>query len=316
MASLFIIGNGFDLAHELRTSYEDFRLYLLSQYPDASADEFIVPEGSLMPDGGIGYDDDEVVGFLLSFLSSAESKGDRWSDLENTLGTLDYGWCFDDLPEMLDRDGDRNMWHEVHNNEDRAEDLVIPMLRIADLFSDWINTIDISTVKPRSRFVRLIDMEQDHFLSFNYTETLEKVYGVERVSHIHGKQGEKLVFGHGNDTDYYESYMSRHTGAESALQRIQESLKKNTAKAIRDHRSFFRKLAASPIDRIYSYGFSYSEVDRVYIGEICSCMSTGPITWYLHRRDREPSGFVDRRRQYEMVIRSLGFSGKFAVYRA
>ena len=34
MGSLFIIGNGFDLAHGLPTAYKIFRRYILNQYPD------------------------------------------------------------------------------------------------------------------------------------------------------------------------------------------------------------------------------------------------------------------------------------------
>lgn len=32
MANLFIIGNGFDLANNLKTSYDDFRTFLLDNY--------------------------------------------------------------------------------------------------------------------------------------------------------------------------------------------------------------------------------------------------------------------------------------------
>lgn len=35
MTKLIIIGNGFDLAHRIPTSYNDFRKYLLKKYPDA-----------------------------------------------------------------------------------------------------------------------------------------------------------------------------------------------------------------------------------------------------------------------------------------
>lgn len=40
----FIIGNGFDLARGLKTSYEDFRAYLQEEYPAADADEFVMPD--------------------------------------------------------------------------------------------------------------------------------------------------------------------------------------------------------------------------------------------------------------------------------
>lgn len=52
MKNLFIIGNGFDLAHNLKTSYEDFHKYLKNKYPQANEEKFIQPEVITMPDGG------------------------------------------------------------------------------------------------------------------------------------------------------------------------------------------------------------------------------------------------------------------------
>ena len=53
---LFIIGNGFDRAHNLPTSYWDFRKYILTRYPDAESYYFI-PESTLMPKGNEEYDE-------------------------------------------------------------------------------------------------------------------------------------------------------------------------------------------------------------------------------------------------------------------
>ena len=35
MSSLFITGNGFDIAHGIPTTYADFRNYVIDQYPEA-----------------------------------------------------------------------------------------------------------------------------------------------------------------------------------------------------------------------------------------------------------------------------------------
>ncbi len=54
MKRLFIIGNGFDRAHNLPTSYWDFRKYIMTRYPDAESHYFI-PECTLMPKGNEEY---------------------------------------------------------------------------------------------------------------------------------------------------------------------------------------------------------------------------------------------------------------------
>lgn len=40
-SKLFNIGNGFDLAHGLNTRYDDFRIYLEQEYPDAEANYYV-----------------------------------------------------------------------------------------------------------------------------------------------------------------------------------------------------------------------------------------------------------------------------------
>ena len=52
MAKLFIIGNGFDSAHKLKTSYNHFREYLLSNNPEINMEELIIPEEIHDKDGG------------------------------------------------------------------------------------------------------------------------------------------------------------------------------------------------------------------------------------------------------------------------
>jgi hypothetical protein len=88
MASLFIIGNGFDLAHGLKTSYEDFHQYLKYCYHITDENIYSVPGETMGNHGETIYDDDEVVNFLNSTISDAEYNGDNWSDVETTLGTL------------------------------------------------------------------------------------------------------------------------------------------------------------------------------------------------------------------------------------
>lgn len=309
MKSLFIIGNGFDLAHGIKSSYEDFHQYLKAEYPDADGDEFTMPESTSMQDGGEEFDDDMVVSYLLRLISNTEPNGDKWSDLENSLGVLDFGEWLDDIPEILDEDGDPDLWKNSYNMEDASSNLVVPTITINKLFSDWINVIKIEgRIRKKADFEALINRNNDLFLTFNYTKTLEILYQTENVCHIHGEQGSDLLFGHGNDTDFNDDNMSKHTGSENALQRIQDSLRKDTTGAIKNHQEFFDNLSSS-IDKIYCYGFSFSKVDEVYIQEICNSLSTDNIIWYLNDYDT-----LNQREQYEDIIDSCGFRGQFSTY--
>lgn len=303
MKKLFIIGNGFDVAHKLPTKYSDFQNYLKENYPDASDEYLIVPESFIMLDGGEGYNDDEVVGFLLKIITETEDIGEAWSDLENTLGYLNFDECFDDWNTY---DDDDNEWHKVYINEDTAANVSGAVKMIKEYFSDWIETIEIFDTEQKTKFYNLIDHNNDLFLTFNYTKTLEEVYEVKNVYHIHGKQGGKLIFGHGNDIDYYDEYMNRNIGSENQLSELQMSLKKDTQTIINQNKALFKTLGE--VDEIYSYGFSFSDVDMVYIREICSASPTENIVWYINDYDREKFDV------FKEKIIGCGFNGKFDMF--
>lgn len=300
MGKLFIIGNGFDLAHGLKTSYEDFHKYLKDNYPNAKINDYLIPESRTMPDGAEVYKDEEVVGVILNIISEAED-GEMWSDLENTLGYLNFDNYLDDYPEFEDD------WEEANNNEDRAIQLAGAIREITDYFSKWINKIKISKeICKKNDFEKLLDKDC-FYLNFNYTRTLEILYEVKNVCHIHGQQGEQLLFGHGNEIDYFDEYMESHIGSEGPLTELHHTLKKDTNKAIKDNYSFFNSLPSS-IDSIYSYGFSFSKVDEIYIKEICDKLPTKNVVWYLNKFDDS------KHEQYMKLIKSCGFQGGFHIY--
>lgn len=225
MNNLFIIGNGFDLSHGMKTSYEHFRLYLKENYPNASFDG-CVPEGITTPDGDISYAAIDTVGFLIEVISNAEPDGEKWSDLETSIGYLDLDEYLDDWSD------DDNEWHKVYRNQDVASNLTGTILEITGYFSEWVDTIEVDEFIPKRSFFELINGEEDFFLTFNYTQTLESLYNAVNICHVHGEQGGELLFGHGNDKDYTDKYIGEYTGAEDYILDMQRKLRKDTSGAI------------------------------------------------------------------------------------
>lgn len=272
---LFIIGNGFDLSHNLKTTYEDFHEYLRNNY-NYKENLFNIPESSILPDGSKKYDDDEVVTILMDLISQAEGIGENWSDIETSLGLLDYDVYLDTYDDVyVDEDGDDgdNLWKSAYLYEDISADLNNCTVEIKELFSDWVNTIDIDNCAPKHKFLDLINVEKDIFLTFNYTTVLEDIYDVKNVFHIHGIQGGRIIIGHGEERENFEN---KYIGSEHSLQQIHEDLKKNTNELIKTCRLF--KINFSDIDEIYSYGFSFSKVDMPYIEGICNKVNTKNVT--------------------------------------
>lgn len=310
MSKLFIIGNGFDSAHCLATSYEEFRKYLCNTYMNGnSGEDYIpmVPAVTIGPKGEAIFDMEEVAEFLIYLISIAEPDGNKWSDLEASLGRLDYDEAFDMLPEELDDYGDINYWRESYNNEDMASNLYTVVSYVKDLFAEWVDEIDIETAKAKQGFLGLIEPE-DIFLTFNYTETLEEVYGIneDHVCHIHGKQGENILFGHGNTKDYTDEYMRKNVGSENSLSELDNFLKKDTEQALKEHKLFFDGID-DKIKEVYSIGFSFADVDLIYMKEICRRLSADTV-WYLNNYN--PLDIP----MFQTKLRKCGFKGRFATF--
>ncbi|MFP7442915.1 bacteriophage abortive infection AbiH family protein [Bacillus infantis] len=309
MVNLFVIGNGFDLDHKLETSYNHFRDYLISVYPEIKMDELIVPNEKNLPDGGIEYDDVEVLSMLFYLINMAEQNEEKWSNIETALGYLDFSEAFDGFDDILDKDGDIDMWKTAYRNEDLSSQLIIPTTKIQNFFWKWVNSISIHSASPKNDFIKLLK-DDDQFLSFNYTETLEVVYDIspEDICHIHGKQYEEIYFGHGNKENYYDRYMQSHIGSQDGLSNIDEQLRKKTDKALEENLGFFESLRDANINKIYSYGFSFNEVDAIYFLEIFKQIDTENVTWYFNDFDKSNIGI------YMEFLKNCGFKGNFNTF--
>lgn len=321
MTKLFLIGNGFDISHGLKTKYEHFKKYLLRKHPEISMDEFVTPTANYDKDGGISYDEVEVLSMLFSLITSAEYSAHRaskdksikyngeWNEIEKSLGLLDFSEAFDFIDDVLDEDGDVNLFKTSNVNEDIAAGLVIPTITIQKYFTEWINSINLDSVEPKLDFKKLISQD-DLFLTFNYTDTLQEVYDIsdDNICHIHGRQNEEIFFGHGNTQNYYEVYMQKNIGSEYSLTKIDNQLRKQTQVALENNYDFFEQLESNNINKIYSYGFSFSGVDAIYIEEIFQRINTQNVIWYLNDFDKNIIGNQINH------LKNLGFNGHFNTF--
>ncbi|PTU87345.1 hypothetical protein BUZ62_04635 [Staphylococcus pasteuri] len=312
MNKLFIIGNGFDISHQLPTTYADFRDFLISEY-DLTTFNFeeitgISPEPIELPDGGIDYDEKDIVKFLICLIDKTDySTENNWSKLEEDLAYLDFEELFPDREDHLDKDGDINYWHVANINEDTSANLIKPTIHIKKLFADWVQSIEVSDAKSKQDFKELIN-KSSLFLSFNYTETLEKVYQIknEDICYIHGNQYEEIQFGHGDKIGRYDEHSQRNIGTENNLSTIDKLLLKDTEDILQNHIDFFNSL--NNIEEVYSYGFSYGDVDDIYIETIIKNLNTEKVTWYFNDYDKENHKF------YKDKIISFDFKGDFDIF--
>lgn len=309
MTNLFVLGNGFDLAHDLKTSYNDFRKYLLSKHPELTIDILVTPRGVTQPDGDVHYDEREVLSLIFYLISQAEGDTTDWNDIETSLGMLDFTEAFDWHEPQLDKEGDVDWGKMSKMYEDIARELVIPTTAIQNLFAEWVQTIRTYEVEPKEEFEQLLS-EDDLYLTFNYTDTLQMAYEVseDSVCHIHGCQYEPIHFGHGNQVDRTDEYMGDFFGSQDHLFEIDEALRKKSEEAIADHADFFDDLRERTIRNIYSYGFSFNGVDEIYLKELCECIETKNVTWHFHDYNNE------EHERFQTTLTRCGFKGAFSSF--
>ncbi len=219
------------------TSYENFREYLLENYPDSAKEtpSFNITSRT-MPDGDEVFDDDEAVAFLMHVISNAEKEGDYWCDIETSLGHLDFGEFSDEISYLFEEedDDDNFIRDDTFRREDASRSFRMVTMTIKDYFSDWIDSIEISEVIPKHLLQGLFSNEENHFLNFNYTKVLEQIYGVKEVTHIHGVVDGDIIIGHG--VEYNFDHDDGDFNYE--LRELHDSLRKPTTKSCRNINPF------------------------------------------------------------------------------
>lgn len=314
MSSLFIIGNGFDIAHGIPTAYKYFRNYIINRYPDSL----------LFRDTTVSIEEykdlpiDEVAAEALLYAMDHAS-GEDWNDFEDALSRIHF---YDKLPEYSGERHEEGTYE--HQQEVTAFLMIAGMISGAladsasacwqEFFSSWIKTVEniveSGEIHPHEALASLFADPDARFMTFNYTKTLQHVYGVKVVKHLHNRVGQTLIFGHGVDDVWYkEPEGDRPSFGSSDLEDFLASLKKDTTKQLQKYHAFFKKLGTD-IEKVYSYGFSYSKVDSPYIKEVIRRISPD-ATWCFTEHEAKNSKEFGKKKS---KLRRYGFKGKFDVF--
>lgn len=233
---LIVVGNGFDLANELPTSYEDFRLFLKCR------------------------NDLSVLSLEKLFPKKINGKMLLWSDFE----------------EALARPNKRqlNELHELMNTLEENHTWLVDILR--DTFVKWIEDIcfygptQLDKTHPFYSYLK----KDNLYLSFNYTETLERFYDIQNVLHIHGcpiHNGEEthdcVVFGH-------RPIKTKNTYVLST--------EKPVGELITRYNNWFKALSKKVDGDIVVIGLSCSEVDQLYLKRISISLPNNNWVFFYH----------------------------------
>jgi possible abortive phage resistance mechanism len=293
---LFIIGNGFDIAHDLKTNYLYFKKFvyqqaygkdkLLESLQSESTiklylerldyqilediDDVSIPEIQMAPDGGDLYPDDvELYKLLYQLMCQITETEKFWSDFEEKLA--DFDKVSIDTMDFLDSDGDLNGFLMANNANELGETLAnyvlyslnkLFKLWIEETYSDWMDRILTKSDESRSKLLKDTVMRNSDaiFINFNYTKTLEDLYGIpeEQVFHLHGViGGEEFIFGHGFDDEVSDF---NPLDVASYLEEVVMKLKKPVDNVLSNYAELFEKLSC--VKEIYFIGFGIRSEDN------------------------------------------------------
>lgn len=298
--NLYIIGNGFDQHHDIPCGFPNFKSWVMEHH----------------------------AGFFFQLTQVYDKAWENcwWSDFENSLAQLNISYYANIKGNMYDpeyiKDGSIDEKTEYASQKVLKEFSLIKDSLRTD-FQKWL--IEAYEKCNKDKKIQLYD-EDSVFLSFNYTRTLEDIYGIkpEQIFHIHGiiDDLDSMIVGHGLGltelNDILERQKPRVLGevinkkfnlmtrlqmvtprhkelaTASALESIY-SLKKDIDGCIKNNIQFFDVIL--DVKRIFVYGFSFSSIDMPYLEKIIR--RTKPethwmISWYSQDDKRRIMDFVIR----------------------
>lgn len=292
--NLYLIGNGFDCHHNLKTNYCYFKNYVMQRNPKL-----------------VNKIDDLFNEIIPNYLEKSEDI-EKWSILEKYLGQihdLDYEEFYNYALSNSEQDDERASYFEDPlYNASVLSDKYKVFNELNNYFEGWVKSINTSIASKDENLTLACD---DFYINFNYTDTLERLYKIpsNNVFHIHIKNG-KFILGHNRfynkpfSNPYYiyvqkwngllvpaldDDY--RHTSVRERLNDLYDDIfytyYKNSQNIINNNKQIFDNIIN--YKRIVIMGPSLGSEDEVYIEYLSKIMlDVKEIIYYYHNPKEEP----------------------------
>ncbi len=296
MKKLYIIGNGFDIHHGLDTKYCTFGLFLKDNY-------------STIYDHLLEY-----FGFLDLDINDDSARDDiLWAEFEKSLALLNSDTVLDAHSNSLANPASSSFRDRDWNTFAIDMEMIVDELTVNlfEAFKEFILNIKY----PEITDINKLPLDKDAlYLTFNYTDTLERYYAVPpmNILHIHEKadlNDNVLILGHGVDPKNFkpkdpkpperfndeeleqwvehmaDNYDHSYELGKNELLNYFSHTFKETKQIIDDNQIFFNKL--KDISEVVILGHSLSEIDMPYIVEIFNSVKNNSIWLATYYGDNE-----------------------------
>ena len=312
---LFLIGNGFDLAHKLPTRYLDLLKWLYKNDNDTFMKLNKLLLRNFLKENGYFYEDEywyerpiNEIDIKIDELYLEENKEKLknieksteynilnddfdnplilyfiWSSLEDYLYLVfldeesesidreresirqileyeEYGQVTEDDINYVDRPEQANYDHLTHLAENFKYDLLHWVNTVNDEIP-WIDDIIYYENKHGKMKIMLLPdnyfKDDDYIINFNYSNTIEKLYSIDNVNHIHGQDyyNNPPIMGHTKNILEMNEYDDRK------LVLVKEFYK-DFDLIIESNNDYFSKI--NDVYEIVVLGMGYTETDKIY----------------------------------------------------
>lgn len=261
--TLFIIGNGFDAAHGIKSSYWDFRDWLFfNNYSD------------------------EIIMFEKVFPLSDGNTNLLWKDFEMAIGQYNE----EEIHDVFFKGVDNGQFDK--DVQDRVAEYIKPFIvRIPKYMKEWARYM------KDMNYNRVFEGLKPEFkyLTFNYTLVLETNYQIpsDNICHIHGCiNDERIIVGHNNKKEVgeYKGYSNREYSKRNIIELMNTNVKPVNDLII-EKQQFFSSL--SDITRIIVFGHSLAEIDMPYFLQVASVVKKNCV-WHFCWHTLDDRASVER----------------------
>jgi len=253
---LYLIGNGFDIYHGINSRYSNFCEFL-----NTHSDESLK---------------------LRVFLETYHNSPDLWSQFEKALGEFDKNKYINHYNRLC---------ASVDNNSQSTQnsidyELVEVRQNLIEFFRTWVLSLEADINSLPIPTDKTID-SNSLFLTFNYTETLQKLYRIDeqKILHIH-------VTDKKTATGEFAQYVVGHGKKEIIGNSLESDIERSVREYINDFRkrpedimqnneskNFWEKL--NKVTEIIVLGMSLGDVDIPYFNKIIENIDKNNVHWKI-----------------------------------
>jgi len=337
MNKIFIIGNGFDLAHNLKTSYSDFICWYLNKTVPREMETGHSPKGSLIkinPSTNFIIDNfrsiEDVRNFFINYRSYIRPSYNtpffkkiidditeyRWVDIE-----LEYYNHIKMLYKALESEGSLKR----EENLNKVKELNVCFETIKTELISYLGNINMSDLKIDSEIDYILTYEigeigslrntsQALFINFNYTNTLNayieyiknkpaiKRYQIDiQTIDIHGKleqDPDLVIFGYGDELDPFYKKIEE-INDNSFLKHMKSFSYFKTS----NYRNISRFIDSTEFE-VHIMGHSCGLSDRLLLNSIFESNNCKGIKIHYYQKSEVENDFFEKTQEISRHFRS------------